>query len=307
MTLDVLAAFGARVEAGARTRAGSGSPAGQALPPGGAGGGRGLVRGGLPAGGRGRGRRSDRGRAGPRLPPGRPGRPGGPGRRRRPDGVGGTAPCGWAGPTCAAFQFDATDCPGPVPAPGGPGLPRPGHQPHRRGGPAGSRRRATAARPWWPELSALGARLQVRDGCMEITGGPLAGGVVDPHNDHRMAMACAVAGLDSRYGVTMEGEACVAKSYPRLLPGPGIHPRCDMNSFGRMFRLAILGRVPRALRGHPPGRVPGGAAPGRRRTSAPTWSAAGAAAPRAPPPAGRTTGPSSRAGSTRAAPPARRS
>ena len=37
---------------------------------------------------------------------------------------------------------------------------------------------------------------------------------MDPHNDHRMAMACAVAGLASRQGVTMEGEACVAKSYP---------------------------------------------------------------------------------------------
>ena len=60
---------------------------------------------------------------------------------------------------------------------------------------------------------------------MEITGGPLAGGAVDPHNDHRMAMACAVAGLKSRYGVKMEGEACVAKSYPDFFQDAGIHPR----------------------------------------------------------------------------------
>jgi len=59
-------------------------------------------------------------------------------------------------------------------------------------------------------------RVAVRDGCLEITGGPLAGGDVDPHNDHRMAMACAVAGLRSRNGARMEGEACVAKSYPEF-------------------------------------------------------------------------------------------
>jgi 3-phosphoshikimate 1-carboxyvinyltransferase len=114
-----------------------------------------------------------------------------------------------------AFEFDATDCPDLFPplaalachARGTSrilGVARLGHKESDRGAALVS------------ELSALGAKLQVRDGAMEITGGPLAGGSVDPHNDHRMAMACAVAGLNSRYGVNMEGEACVAKSYPEF-------------------------------------------------------------------------------------------
>jgi 3-phosphoshikimate 1-carboxyvinyltransferase len=128
----------------------------------------------------------------------------------------------WQGPSLRvargelnAFDFDATDCPDLFPPLAAlachargtsriSGAARLGHKESDRGAALVS------------ELSALGARLQVRDGVMEITGGPLAGGTVDPHNDHRMAMACAVAGLDSRYGVKMEGEACVAKSYPEF-------------------------------------------------------------------------------------------
>jgi 3-phosphoshikimate 1-carboxyvinyltransferase len=114
-----------------------------------------------------------------------------------------------------AFEFDATDCPDLFPPLAAlachargtsrfKGVARLGHKESDRGAALVS------------ELSAMGARLQVRDGCMEITGGPLAGGEVDPHNDHRMAMACAVAGLRSLNGARMEGEACVAKSYPEF-------------------------------------------------------------------------------------------
>jgi 3-phosphoshikimate 1-carboxyvinyltransferase len=114
-----------------------------------------------------------------------------------------------------AFEFDATDCPDLFPPLAAlachargtsriAGVARLGHKESDRGAALVS------------ELSALGAALQVRDGALEITGGPLEGGTVDPHNDHRMAMTCAVAGLRSRYGVKMEGEACVAKSYPEF-------------------------------------------------------------------------------------------
>jgi 3-phosphoshikimate 1-carboxyvinyltransferase len=68
------------------------------------------------------------------------------------------------------------------------------------------------------ELTALGARVAVDGDVMVITGGALAGGRIDPHRDHRMAMAGAVAALKSRDGVMMEGEACVAKSYPDFFP-----------------------------------------------------------------------------------------
>jgi len=128
----------------------------------------------------------------------------------------------WQGPALRvgrgeleAFEFDATDCPDLFPPLAAlachawgtsrfKGVARLGHKESDRGAALVS------------ELSAMGARLQVRDGCMEITGGPLAGGEVDPHNDHRMAMACAVAGLRSLNGARMEGEACVAKSYPEF-------------------------------------------------------------------------------------------
>ena len=112
-----------------------------------------------------------------------------------------------------AFSFDATDCPDLFP-------PLAALACHCRGTSriAGcerlSHKESDRGAALVSELSALGARLEVRGGVMEITGGPLAGGQVDPHNDHRMAMACAVAGLGSRLGVTMEGETCVAKSYP---------------------------------------------------------------------------------------------
>ncbi|HET8945887.1 MAG TPA: 3-phosphoshikimate 1-carboxyvinyltransferase, partial [Candidatus Polarisedimenticolia bacterium] len=42
---------------------------------------------------------------------------------------------------------------------------------------------------------------------------PLQGGTIDPHGDHRMAMAFAVAGLRVP-GTTVLDPACVAKSYP---------------------------------------------------------------------------------------------
>ena len=114
-----------------------------------------------------------------------------------------------------AFQFDATDCPDLFPPLAAlachargvsriAGVARLAHKESDRGAALVS------------ELSALGARLAVRDGALEITGGPLAGGHLDPHNDHRMAMAGAVAALRSRDGVTMAGEACVAKSYPEF-------------------------------------------------------------------------------------------
>jgi 3-phosphoshikimate 1-carboxyvinyltransferase len=38
---------------------------------------------------------------------------------------------------------------------------------------------------------------------------------VDPHDDHRLAMAFAIAGL-RRGGVSIENERVVGKSYPRF-------------------------------------------------------------------------------------------
>lgn len=64
------------------------------------------------------------------------------------------------------------------------------------------------------ELRKLGAAIEARGGALEVTGGPLRGGVVASHNDHRIAMAGAVAGLISDSGVSIDGAECVSKSYP---------------------------------------------------------------------------------------------
>jgi len=66
------------------------------------------------------------------------------------------------------------------------------------------------------ELGALGAVIQVRGNGLEIIGGPLRGSTLDSHNDHRIAMAGAVVALRSRVGAVIEGEGCVAKSYPEF-------------------------------------------------------------------------------------------
>jgi 3-phosphoshikimate 1-carboxyvinyltransferase len=64
-------------------------------------------------------------------------------------------------------------------------------------------------------FSALGGNIKISGDTMEVVGGyMLGGGIVDPNNDHRIAMACAIAGLVTRYGVGIVGGACVLKSYP---------------------------------------------------------------------------------------------
>lgn len=63
---------------------------------------------------------------------------------------------------------------------------------------------------------AIGAVMRVQADVIEIDGGRPRGGEVTAHNDHRIAMAAAVAGLISHQGVTVHGEECVAKSYPHF-------------------------------------------------------------------------------------------
>jgi 3-phosphoshikimate 1-carboxyvinyltransferase len=64
------------------------------------------------------------------------------------------------------------------------------------------------------ELRAMGARASCDEDSITIEGGAeLHGARIDPHNDHRIAMAFAVAGL-AVGDQTIEDEACVAKSFP---------------------------------------------------------------------------------------------
>ena len=66
------------------------------------------------------------------------------------------------------------------------------------------------------ELRRLGVKVEERADSLRIEPGWAAGeAVIDTHNDHRIAMAFAIAGL-ARGGVTIENEQVVSKSYPRF-------------------------------------------------------------------------------------------
>jgi len=64
------------------------------------------------------------------------------------------------------------------------------------------------------EFGKLGISVRRNGSTMEVRGGAVRAAEVDAHNDHRIAMACAVAALRAEGDVGITGEACVAKSYP---------------------------------------------------------------------------------------------
>lgn len=64
------------------------------------------------------------------------------------------------------------------------------------------------------EFGKLGINISTVDNRMEVRGGDIRGGRIDSHNDHRIAMACAVAALGAQGRVEIGGSDCVAKSYP---------------------------------------------------------------------------------------------
>lgn len=64
------------------------------------------------------------------------------------------------------------------------------------------------------ELAAVGVKVEERADGMVVEGGAIAGGETRAHEDHRIAMAFAVAGLLSRDGVAIDGAESVAISYP---------------------------------------------------------------------------------------------
>jgi 3-phosphoshikimate 1-carboxyvinyltransferase len=63
------------------------------------------------------------------------------------------------------------------------------------------------------ELSKLGARVRSGPDWIEIAPGPLRGAAIETYDDHRMAMAFALAGLRVP-GVEILGAECVSKTWP---------------------------------------------------------------------------------------------
>jgi 3-phosphoshikimate 1-carboxyvinyltransferase len=66
----------------------------------------------------------------------------------------------------------------------------------------------------WPWPALVGAKIRVDGDVMEIEGRRMRGGVLDSFGDHRIAMAGAVAALNTEEGVMISGWECVSKSYP---------------------------------------------------------------------------------------------
>ena len=63
-------------------------------------------------------------------------------------------------------------------------------------------------------LTALGGQAEEGPDFLTVYGGPLSGGTVDCANDHRIAMAAAIAATACAGPVTIRGAECVKKSYP---------------------------------------------------------------------------------------------
>ena len=112
-----------------------------------------------------------------------------------------------------SFRFDATDCPDLFPplvalASGCAG------KSEIKGLERLAHKESDRARALADEFGKLGISIQQHGGTMEVVGGSISEAAVESHNDHRIAMACAVAALRAEGEVILTGETCVTKSYP---------------------------------------------------------------------------------------------
>ena len=69
----------------------------------------------------------------------------------------------------------------------------------------------------YKELGKMGADITMDESSLTIKGPcKLHGATIDPHNDHRIAMACAVAALRAEGETVIQNAECVRKSYPHF-------------------------------------------------------------------------------------------
>ena len=65
------------------------------------------------------------------------------------------------------------------------------------------------------ELAKMGVRVKEGEDWLSVEGGEVQAAEIETHNDHRLAMSFAVAGL-AVPGIKIKGEHCVAKSFPEF-------------------------------------------------------------------------------------------
>lgn len=115
-----------------------------------------------------------------------------------------------------AFEFDATDCPDLFPA-----LTALASSCEGTSVLTGTQRLTYKESNRAETIAEVFGRLGIgvdlsEENTMRITGGPVSSAVVDSHNDHRIAMAAAVAALSSDDSVVIEGADAADKSYPNF-------------------------------------------------------------------------------------------
>ncbi|MFW9786040.1 MAG: 3-phosphoshikimate 1-carboxyvinyltransferase [Candidatus Thorarchaeota archaeon] len=68
------------------------------------------------------------------------------------------------------------------------------------------------------ELKKMGGRVKLTDDGIDVEGPTkLQGAMIETHNDHRIAMACTIAGLIASGSTVILGAECVSKSYPNFM------------------------------------------------------------------------------------------
>lgn len=66
------------------------------------------------------------------------------------------------------------------------------------------------------EFAKVGLKIELKDDEMLVYGSALQGGKIHANNDHRIAMAGAVAALLAQNAIEIENPECIAKSYPNF-------------------------------------------------------------------------------------------
>jgi len=112
-----------------------------------------------------------------------------------------------------AFRFDATECPDLFPPLAVLACFSEG-QTEIQGIDRLRHKESDRADALYKELTGIGADMQIDRNTLKIRGTKMAGGTIDSHGDHRIAMAGAITGLCSVQGVAVRNWKCVAKSYP---------------------------------------------------------------------------------------------
>lgn len=111
------------------------------------------------------------------------------------------------------FQFDATECPDLFPplvslachCQGDTTIKGVGRLKHKESD------RATVLKT---EFAKIGVTIDIDEDTMIVYGGSVKGGTMHANNDHRIAMAAAVAAILSENEIEIENAECIAKSYP---------------------------------------------------------------------------------------------